>query len=230
MYYASTRAGIAPGCAGRQGKSHMRLKTKIQNVIRRIKQSWGSAEVKRSIWNKEFGEGRWDFIENTQGDQIYDFIAKHSGNGSILDLGCGSGNTGCELDSSAYADYTGVDISDNALAKAVSRSAEAGRTSKNRYFQGDIVSYVPDKNYDVILFRESIYYVPPYKIVPLLRRYAKSLNPTGVIIVRWHDPKRGAEFQSMLRSHFDVVATSSGGAEQAFTVSFRPRARQVSAA
>jgi 2-polyprenyl-6-hydroxyphenyl methylase/3-demethylubiquinone-9 3-methyltransferase len=207
----------------------MQLKQKIRNVIRRIKQSYGSAETKRTLWNTEFRDGRWDFIENTQGDVLYSFVRKHCRNGRILDLGCGSGNTGCELDADVYSEYTGVDISDNALAKAATRSEQAGRKGKNRYIQGDIVTYVPDRKFDVILFRESIYYVPRSKILPLLARYAEWLAPEGVMIVRWHDQKKGPDFLGLLRSDFDIVESLSDGANGPFLVSFRPSARNASA-
>jgi SAM-dependent methyltransferase len=208
----------------------MRLTTKVENVVRRLKQSWGSAETKRELWNREFGSGRWDFCDNTEGDVIYGLIGKYSRNGSILELGCGSGNTACELDASAYSEYTGVDISDNALEKAAARSKKAGRASKNRYIQGDIVAYVPDGKFDVILFRESIYYVPPYKITAVLRRYSESLAPQGVILVRWHDASKGSEFLSLLRSDFEVAEFSPGGGNEPFMVAFRPRARNTQVA
>jgi SAM-dependent methyltransferase len=58
--------------------------------------------MKRRLWNREFANGRWNFIENTSGDLIYGYIEKYCRGGSILDLGCGSGNTDCELDGDRY--------------------------------------------------------------------------------------------------------------------------------
>jgi SAM-dependent methyltransferase len=182
------------------------------------------------VWNKEFQEGRWDFIDDTQRDVVYDFVGKYCRNGRILDLGCGSGNTGCELDAELYSAYVGVDISDIALEKAIARSRQVGRQSKNRYVYGDIVDYVPEEEFEVILFRESIYYVPHSKIVPLLLRYARWLAPQGVIIIRWHDQSRGLEFQEMLRPDFQVVESSYGDANGPFIVVCRPRAAQENSA
>lgn len=207
----------------------MRVK-KLSNIIRRIKQSWGTAEIKRRVWNKEFQEGRWDFIDQTQSDVVYDFIRKYCRNGRILDLGCGSGNTSCELDVEVYCAYVGVDVSDVALEKAIARSRQAGRQSKNRYIRGDIVTYVPEEVFEVILFRESIYYVPHSKIVPLLIRYAEWLAPEGVIIIRWHDQKVGSELLDILRSDFHVVESSVGDGNGPFIVVFRPRGANASAA
>ena len=196
---------------------------KLSKIIRRIKQSWGTAEIKRRLWNKEFQEGRWDFIDHTQGDVVYDVVGKYCRKGRILDLGCGSGNTGCELDVDLYSTYVGVDISDIALEKAVARSRRAGRQNRNRYVRGDIVDYVPEGKFDVILFRESIYYVQGFRIAPLLIRYAESLAPEGVIIVRCHDDKVALEFLEMLRSDFRIVESSGSDADGPFVVVFRPR-------
>lgn len=207
----------------------MRVKKRLSNVFRRIKQSWGTAEVKRRVWNEEFRQGCWDFIEHTQTDVVYDFVGKYCRNGRILDLGCGSGNTGCELDAEVYSAYVGVDISDVALEKAIDRSRQAGRQSKNRYIRGDIVDYVPEEEFEVVLFRESLYYVPRSKIAPLLIRYAQWLAPEGVIIVRWHDQRVGSELLDTLRSDFQIIESFSGDGNGPFIVVFRPRTANASA-
>src|SRR5208282_1696992 len=153
-----------------------------KNFIRGRVQKWGWAGLKGRLWDREFAEGRWDFIEKTAGDPVYQCVGNYCKHGRILDLGCGSGNTGCELDDNAYHDYTGVDISEVALATARQRSNELQRAGKNRYFQSDILSYAPDQTYDVILFRESIYYVPEGRIKGMLERYSNYLKPDGVFI------------------------------------------------
>jgi SAM-dependent methyltransferase len=99
-----------------------------------------------------------------------------------LDLGCGSGNTGIELQPGSYAHYFGIDISDAAVRIAVERSKLAGRMN-NRYAQADITDYVPAQLFNVILFRESIYYMPASKIEATLLRYSHFLVPGGVIIL-----------------------------------------------
>src|SRR5438034_3412379 len=125
---------------------------KFQNVIRALLQEWGSARVKKNLWNREFSQGRWDYIDSTPEDCVYFYVEKYCEGGSILDLGCGSGNTGNELDGSKYQDYTGVDVSDVAIQKAMDRTKRVGRCDKNHYFQSDIYTYLPKKKYAVILF------------------------------------------------------------------------------
>lgn len=157
---------------------------KARNVLRGLLQAYATENMKRDLWNIEFSEGRWNCLDVTQGDCVYEHIEKYANNGSILDLGCGSGNTANELDETKYRQYMGIDISDVAIDKAKRRSEGSGRTEKNRFLQSDISSYMPAQQYDVILFRDSIYYLPRHKIKRILDRYGKYLKGRGVFIVR----------------------------------------------
>src|SRR5436190_14728424 len=121
----------------------VQLLTKLKNRVRGLTQRWGSQSAKRDLWNKEFANGRWAGIEDTSGDIIYRFIEKYSAGGSILDLGCGSGNTACELNPACYRAYLGVDISDVALEKARSRTQSPSLRAKISYAQGDIETFIP---------------------------------------------------------------------------------------
>jgi predicted TPR repeat methyltransferase len=92
------------------------------------------------------GRWDWDYIDHTTEDVIYHYLERYSNNGSILDLVCGSGNTGNELDITKYKRYTGVDISEEAIQKAIMRTTLNHRDKQNEYFAGDILKYVPEKN------------------------------------------------------------------------------------
>ena len=182
---------------------------KIQNVSRGILQRWGSCSTRRNLWNTEFAEGRWDYIDSTPNDCVYAFLKKYLRGGSLLDLGCGSGNTGAELEPNGYSNYTGVDISDVAIDKAKERSARVQRTDRNRYVQADIVHYVPTSNHDVILFRESLFYVPLARTRTMLHRYRNYLKPGGMIMVRMCDRDKYSAIIRMIESNFEVVETHS---------------------
>jgi SAM-dependent methyltransferase len=146
--------------------------------------SYGPSGIKKRIWDKEFSGAKWDFIDETAGDCVYPFIEKFANNGNILDLGCGPGNTANELAANVYEHYIGVDISEAALAKAVKRSENNGRVLKNSFINSDFLSFEPDKEFDIILFRESMYHVPYAQVLPILKKYSKHLKSTGVFIVR----------------------------------------------
>jgi len=144
---------------------------------------YGPTSVKRRIWDKEYSDNKWHFADHTPNDCVYPVLEKYAAKKSILDMGCGSGNTATEM-GDYYQSYLGVDISQDALAKASKRSQEIGRETKNSFACGDFMSYVPPARYDVILFRESLYHVPMNQIVSTLNRYAAYLNEQGVLIVR----------------------------------------------
>jgi SAM-dependent methyltransferase len=180
-----------------------RLLQKAWNVSRGVLQSYGPPVLKRRLWNKEFDGGRWSCLVSTEGDCVYTWIEKYAKKGRILDLGCGSGNTANELDGSSYEEYLGLDISDVATRMAAKRSEDCGRGSKNRFVCADMESFTPDTDFDVILLRESIYYVPQRKVVSMLHRYSKFLKRDGVFVVRfWYEAK---PLLAMIKENFQIV-------------------------
>jgi 2-polyprenyl-6-hydroxyphenyl methylase/3-demethylubiquinone-9 3-methyltransferase len=194
----------------------------IRNKLRALLQAYGTEKVKAFLWNTEFSRGRCDYLESTIGDLVYPYVEKYANHGSILDLGCGSGNTGNELDANAYADYTGVDISDVAIEKARVRTEENRRVDKNNYFQSNILSYLPTRQFDVILFRESIYYMPLRKIKPMLDRYSRYLKEGGVFIVRMARVSgRMQRIAGIVESDFQVVEKYLSDEPKAILMVFR---------
>ena len=97
-------------------------------IISRISKKWGTARIKKLIWDKEFSSGQWSYINSTGEDIIYHYIEKYSNNGTILDIGCGAGNTGNELSINKYEKYAGLDISQNAVNNDILRSQQNNRS------------------------------------------------------------------------------------------------------
>lgn len=185
------------------------LTKRIKKVIEsRILKRWGNTSRRKSIWDEEFSSGKWDYLENTSDDPIYSYLEKYCNGGIILDLGCGSGNTGNEMDASKYSSYTGVDISEWAVKRALARSESNGREEKNKYVCADICRYTPGRRYDIILFRESIFYIPKSRIRVVLDRYSDYLKETGVFIVRMCDRKKYASIVRLIDKHYHVVDSS----------------------
>jgi len=162
----------------------MSVRRKAHNALRSFVQAYGTPAAKQRLWNAEFGRGRWKCLETTTGDRVYPYIEKFARRGSILDLGCGSGSTANEIDITAYSLYVGVDISDVALQQARDRTEENGRTNKTLFQHSDIAAYTPDRLFDVVLFRDSLYYLSRHAILPTLRRYTQFMKETGVFVVR----------------------------------------------
>jgi SAM-dependent methyltransferase len=146
--------------------------------------SYGPVGVKKQFWDKEFSGTKWDFIDNTVDDCVYPYLEKYAHHGNILDLGCGPGNTANELAAHVYQSYIGVDISEAALEKAVKRTLENGRAGKNSFVNSDFLGYDSAQEFDIILFRESLYHVPYGQVLPILKKFSNNLKSTGVFIVR----------------------------------------------
>jgi SAM-dependent methyltransferase len=175
--------------------------------------SYGPSSIKKRLWDRDFSSGKWDFIDNTAGDCVYPFLEKYANHGNILDLGCGPGNTANELTSDAYKSYVGVDISAAALEKAIRRTKENGRADKNSFVVSDFLGYAPTQDFDIILFRESLYHVPYGQVKPILDKYSKHLKTGGVFIVRLYagDERPGVikprviRKMDLIKNNFDMV-------------------------
>ena len=184
----------------------MNLKLKAKNVFRMLVQKYGSEHAKQRLWNDEFVAGRWKCLDSTGEESIRFYVEKYANQGAILDLGCGSGTTGIELNPASYSFYTGVDISDVALIKAKARALEVGVADRREYCDADILTYVPERQYSVILFGDSIYYIPSGRIVSVLSRYAKYLSANGVFAVRLFDVSgKLLQILQLIESHFLVM-------------------------
>jgi SAM-dependent methyltransferase len=202
--------------------------------VRGLIMSYGPSGIKKRLWDSEFSGTKWDFIDNTVGDCVYPYLEKYAHNGNILDLGCGPGNTANELAASVYQNYIGVDISEAALAKAVKRTQENGRAEKNSFVNSDFLGYHPTQEFDIILFRESMYHVPYGQVLPTLRKFSQNLKSTGVFIVRLyagdHRPgvikTRVTAKLDLIKREFDTVESrqfDSRGLPNVLV--FRPRRR-----
>lgn len=203
----------------------MNLKQKTRNVYRMLVQKYGSEGAKRHLWNDEFTAGRWNCLDSTGEESIRDFVEKYANGGGILDLGCGSGTTGIELDPASYSFYAGVDISDVAIEKARTRALRAGGADRRKYFTADILTYVPDRQFDVILFGDSIYYIPLRRIVPMLSRYADYLTPTGVFAVRVFDVSGKRQILDAIENNFVLVEKNLNEKTHVCNIVFRSEER-----
>jgi len=201
----------------------MKLRVKATNVLRSIKQAWGTPGIKRGLWDGEYSKGRWDHCEHSPKALVYEYVERYAKGGSILDLGSGSGNTATELKSEAYRSYTGVDVSQVALDKAQGRSETAGRGRQNQFLQGDFMAFVPPEKYDVILFRESIYYVPLFRVTRVLDRYRPFLAVDGVVIVNVGPSatKKARQILDLIENNFQVIEKYAPAGQSEFVAVFR---------
>jgi 2-polyprenyl-3-methyl-5-hydroxy-6-metoxy-1,4-benzoquinol methylase len=201
---------------------------KIKRAVRiRAIKRWGSLAAKKSLWDAEFGSGQWNYLERTTEDPIYPILQKYIRNGAILDMGCGSGNTANELDYAKLGSYTGTDLSEVAVQKAIERTRNNGREEKAEFRCAPIEDFSPEKAYDVILFRESIFYIPVRKVKAVLDRYAGHLKADGVFIVRMCDRDKYASIVELINEQYIVLEQKLVEGAKDIIIAFGPANRTL---
>ena len=126
-------------------------------------------------WDGRYERGYGDLMERDCERERYraigQIVAALTAHSSLLDVGCGIGTMADYLPA---LDYTGVDVSHEALATARSRH-------RGTFICSNAESFRIDKKFDVILFNETLYYLED----PLeqLARYREFLSDRGSIIV-----------------------------------------------
>jgi 2-polyprenyl-3-methyl-5-hydroxy-6-metoxy-1,4-benzoquinol methylase len=159
-------------------------------------------------WDLQYKLGLWDYLDLTQstGFELFEVVEEYAPMASILDLGCGT-TANLPLTPGRFRHYHGVDISE----KAIERARQLRRASAT-YETADILTYVPQEAYDVILLREVIYYLPLTKVGQLLRRLSTFLTPNGVILIQiWAGDKNSGLLGAMKASALPVMVEKTLG-------------------
>jgi len=201
------------------------------NAIKALLKRWGPPAVKRRIWDREFANGKWDYMDaairdKNARDVIFEVLERYSPAADILDLGCGSGSTGLEL-AEGYRSYRGVDVSEVAIAKAAATPCSPSKKGTNEYVVGDVLTFVPPGSYSIIVFRESLYYCPEKGIAALLNRYSNYLKPGGTFIVRLHDRVKYQKIIQIIESAYHVREQVAAGGGKSIVMVFSPVAEAI---
>jgi trans-aconitate 2-methyltransferase len=100
--------------------------------------------------------------------------------GSVIDLGCGPGNsTELLLYRFPNAEVTGLDLSPDMIAKARERLPEVA------FIQGDITGWTPEMAPDLIFSNATLQWLPRHDV--LFPRLAGLLSPGGVLAIQMPD-------------------------------------------
>ncbi len=167
----------------------------IHYFVTRFAPAW----LRSLAFDEKYRQGDWSFKDEGS-DELPSVIRKYLHAGDLLILGCGGASILGSFDPAEFTSVLGVDLSSEAVQLA---SRFAG---KNILFQtGDMVTFQCPGNYDVILFAESLYYVPALQRQALLKRLAGHLKPGGVCVVTLAQPKRYHAIIELVRTHFQMV-------------------------
>jgi 2-polyprenyl-3-methyl-5-hydroxy-6-metoxy-1,4-benzoquinol methylase len=154
----------------------------MPNIISAIKHKWNTRILgaRKRMWDGQYASGLGHQLNLPQEQEhhqtLVDFMVSAHKNKTILDVGCGEGVLLDYLDRCGYQKYVGIDFSDVALRNASKRA-----NSKVSFVSGLAESFVPEGQFDSIVFDESLYYFEdPLQV---LHRYERYLAPDGVMLV-----------------------------------------------
>jgi 2-polyprenyl-3-methyl-5-hydroxy-6-metoxy-1,4-benzoquinol methylase len=158
------------------------LKRTVPNIISAIKHQWNTrmAGARKRMWDRQYASGFGYQLklprEQEHNQTLIDFMVSANKNKTILDVCCGEGLLLDYLDRCGYQKYVGIDFSDVALRNASKRA-----NSKTSFVSGLAESFVPDGQFDSIIFNECLYYfADPLQVI---RRYERYLTQDGVMLV-----------------------------------------------
>jgi 2-polyprenyl-3-methyl-5-hydroxy-6-metoxy-1,4-benzoquinol methylase len=140
-------------------------------------------------WETQYAAGRWDFLaelsELARFSVLAGYICHLKPGGTVLDTGCGQGVLLRRLPASCYSRYVGIDLSASAVFVAQQQANE-----RSTFLAADCEEYSPAEHFDVIVFNEVLCCLrDPMGTV---ERYARSLNPGGLLLVSLCTAARGS--------------------------------------
>jgi trans-aconitate methyltransferase len=172
---------------------------------------FGWPALRRAAFDAKYKSGRWSNYNDGQlRDVVSHFLIGHD----LLILGCGAASVVDGLDAKTIV---GVDLSSEAISLA------GVRASPSRSFvQADMMSFIPQSGYRVILFSESIYYIPTDELIKRLRELSVHLDDKGVFIASFCSPRRHQDAIRVVRQNFILITHEAfEGSSREFIV-FKP--------
>jgi 2-polyprenyl-3-methyl-5-hydroxy-6-metoxy-1,4-benzoquinol methylase len=153
-------------------------------------------------WEAQYAAGRWDFLaelsELARFSVLAGYICHLKPGGTVLDTGCGQGVLLRRLPTPCYSRYVGIDLSASAISVAQKQANE-----RSTFLAADCEEYSPTEHFDVIVFNEVLCCLrDPLRTV---ERYARSLNPGGLLLVSLCTAARGSS--TVLRQLKQTYAT-----------------------
>lgn len=168
--------------------------------------------VTPETWDQEYRSGQWEYLRRM--DSLAGLISilgycQYLNPASILDVGCGEGLLAEKLKVLPYTSYLGIDVSREAIASAAARLGDA----RSHFAVAEAESFQSQTRFDVIVFNQSLYYLPdPARV---MAHYRALLAPQGRIIVSMiHNARTRAAWplvESVLRIEDAMTITQGKG-------------------
>ena len=162
-------------------------------------------KISKKQWDEDYSKGRWDFLssadEQTRLACIAAFIASYTP-GEILDLGCGPGDLLTWIKPGSVTRYSGVDVSEVALARIADQPFPTERINMSlSEFQP------PARDIATVVASEVLYFVddPAHQVKRIVEGCA-SVGSVIISLVAPNDRKPNWErASSQIWSQFDEI-------------------------
>ena len=180
-------------------------------------------------WEAQYAAGRWDYLgqlsELARFSVLAGYICHLKPGGTVLDTGCGQGVLLRRLPASCYSRYVGIDLSGSAISVAQEHANE-----RSTFLVADCEEYSPAEQFDVIVFNEVLCCLSD----PLatVERYARSLNPGGLLLVSLCTAARGSatilwQLKRAYATVDEVRVVHSGRKVSWVVAALRPQAPEI---
>jgi 2-polyprenyl-3-methyl-5-hydroxy-6-metoxy-1,4-benzoquinol methylase len=160
---------------------------------------FGWQKLRGMAFDEKYRRGDWNFRAESTGE-LAAVIRRYLRAGDLLIMGCGQAAILDGLEAAGLKSALGIDLSPEAIRLAGHFASE-----KISFQLADMVAFQCPRPYDVILFSESLNYVPLAGQEQFLRRLGKSLKPGGVFVVTIAQAKRYADILEGVRRHFNIL-------------------------
>jgi len=183
------------------------MRNKVATTIRRLLAArgvhffvtrFGPKSLRRLAFDEKYNNGDWSFTSD--GGELPAVVGHFLQNGDLLIMGCGGSSVLGDLAKTGLNSAVGVDLSPKAIEIA-SRFA----SDKISFQVADMLTYKCQQPYDVILFSESLNYIPIHSQLSFLQRLAAFLKKDGVFIVTLAQPRRYLGILLLIRNSFHVI-------------------------
>jgi 2-polyprenyl-3-methyl-5-hydroxy-6-metoxy-1,4-benzoquinol methylase len=179
---------------------------------------FGWKKLRSQAFDAKYKSGDWSFRNEGSGE-LADVVRRYLNSGDLLIMGCGGASILKDFKASELKSSLGIDLSEEAIRLA---SHFSSKTISFRV--ADMTTFKCPYPVDVILFSESLNYVPEIRQEALLRRLAADLKPTGAFVVTFAQSIRYKDMLDGIRHNFQVLEdkTFSGSIRHLIVFRLRP--------
>ena len=160
---------------------------------------FGPKSLRSAAFDERYRRGDWNFRDG-ESDELPSVIQKYLRGGDLLILGCGGASILDGLTQTPISSVLAVDLSKEAI-----RLASRYASEKIVFRVDDMTTFACPRPYDVMLFSESLYYIPVAAGEKLLKRLAPHLKPGGVFVVTLAQATRYQDIIEMIRRGFKLT-------------------------